>query len=117
MSLQPIHAAVDIVVDFADQFVRMEAENARLREAAKSSTEKLEKANNLTAEAQKEATSLRKELNLLKERMKEEEQLRLEAHAQADKKEGDLRKSIESLLGNFLRLLCLSFFRQPLFIL
>ena len=59
MSLQPIHAAVDIVVDFADQFVRIEAENARLREAAKSSTEKLEKANNLTAEAQKEAVSLR----------------------------------------------------------
>ncbi|KAM0844734.1 hypothetical protein ACQ4PT_056857 [Festuca glaucescens] len=95
----PIHATVDIVVDFADQFVRMKAENACLREAAKSSTEKLEKANNLTAEAQKEAASLRKELNLLKERMKEEEQLRLEAHAQADKKEGDLRKSIESLLG------------------
>ncbi|KAM0844733.1 hypothetical protein ACQ4PT_056857 [Festuca glaucescens] len=96
---KPIHATVDIVVDFADQFVRMKAENACLREAAKSSTEKLEKANNLTAEAQKEAASLRKELNLLKERMKEEEQLRLEAHAQADKKEGDLRKSIESLLG------------------
>ena len=60
---------------------------------------------------------MKKELNLLKEKMKEEEQLKLEAHALADKKEGDLRKSIESLLGKFLRLLCLSFIRQTHFIL
>ena len=104
------------MVDFADQFVRMEAENARLREVAKSSTEQLEKANRLAAEAQKEAASL-KELNLLKEKMKEEEQLRFEAHAQADKKEGDLRKSIESLLGKFLCFLGLSFFHPAYFIL
>nr|XP_051212788.1 uncharacterized protein LOC127330703 isoform X2 [Lolium perenne] len=76
----------------------MEAENAHLREVAKSSTEQLEKANKLATEAQKEAASL-KELNLLKEKMKEEEQLKFEAQAQADKKEGDLHKSIESLLG------------------
>jgi hypothetical protein len=36
---QPIQAEVDIVVDFADQFIRMEAENIRLREISKSSTE------------------------------------------------------------------------------
>ncbi|KAM0840479.1 hypothetical protein ACQ4PT_059654 [Festuca glaucescens] len=95
----PIQAAVDIVVDFTDQFVRMEAENARLREVAKSSTEQLEKANKLATEAQEETASLKKELNLLKEKMKEEERLKFEAQAQADKKEGDLRKSIESLLG------------------
>jgi hypothetical protein len=35
------------VVDFADQFIRMEAENARLREVAKSSAEQLERANKL----------------------------------------------------------------------
>jgi hypothetical protein len=44
---QPIQAAVDIVVDFADQFIRMEVENTRLREAVKSSTDQLEKANKL----------------------------------------------------------------------
>ena len=117
LSSQPIQAAVDIVVDFADQFVRMEAENARLREVARTSTEQLEKANKLAVEAQEEAVSLKKELNLLKEKMKEEEHLKLEAHALADKKEGDLRKSIESLLGKFLRLLCLSFIRLTHFIL
>jgi hypothetical protein len=36
LSSQPIQPAFDIVVDFDDEFVRMEAENARLREVAKS---------------------------------------------------------------------------------
>jgi hypothetical protein len=44
--------------------------------------------------------------------MKEEEQLKIEAQAQADKKEGDLRKSVESLLGKLLRLLYLSIFAK-----
>jgi cell shape-determining protein MreC len=56
--LKPIHVAVDIVVDFADQFVRMEAENAQLREAAKSLTDQLQESNRLAAEAQKEKASL-----------------------------------------------------------
>jgi hypothetical protein len=111
-SLQPIQAAVDTVMDFANQFIRMEAENARLREVIKSSTEQLEKANKLATEAQGEATNLKKELDLLKAKMKEEEQLKIEAQAQADKKEGDLRKSVESLLGKFLRLLYLSIFAK-----
>jgi cell shape-determining protein MreC len=81
LSLKPIPAAADIVVDYADQFVRMEAENARLREVAKSSTEQLEKANKLATEAQKEAAGLKKELNPLKEKTKEEEQLKFEAQA------------------------------------
>ncbi|KAM0859735.1 hypothetical protein ACQ4PT_046996 [Festuca glaucescens] len=92
----PIQAAVDIVVDFADKFISMEAENARLREVAKSSTEQLEKENKLATEAQREASNLKKELDLLKAKMKEEEQLKIEAQALADKKEGDLRKAVES---------------------
>jgi cell shape-determining protein MreC len=52
--LQPIHDAVNIVVDFAEQFVRLEAENAQLRETAKSSTDQLQEANRLASEAQKE---------------------------------------------------------------
>jgi D-aminopeptidase len=107
--LKPIHAAVDIVVDFTDQFVQMEVENARLSEVAKSSTEQLEKANRLAAEAQKEAVSSNEELKLLKKKMKQEEQLKLETQAQAYKKEGVLCKSIESLLGKFLCLFYLSF--------
>ncbi|KAK1617789.1 hypothetical protein QYE76_023306 [Lolium multiflorum] len=95
----PIHTAVDIVVDFADQFVRMEVENAQLRQGAKYLIEQLEKANKLAVEAQKENASLQEALKLLKKKMKEEEQSKLENQRQAYKKEGALRKSIESLLG------------------
>ena len=98
-----------MVVDFAAQFIHLEAENARLREVAKSSSDQLERANKLATEAQGEAASLKKELDLLKAKIKEEEQQKIEAQAQADKKEGDLRKSIESLLGKLLRLLYPSF--------
>jgi hypothetical protein len=45
---------------------------------------------------------LKKELDLQKAKMREEEQLKIEAQDQADKKEGDLRKFFESLLGKFL---------------
>jgi hypothetical protein len=40
-----------MVVGFAAQFVKLEAENAQLREAAKSSSEQLERANKLAIEA------------------------------------------------------------------
>jgi predicted nucleic acid-binding Zn-ribbon protein len=86
-------------VGFADQFARLEAGNAQLREAAKSSFDQLQEANRLAAEAQKENTSLKVELKKLKKNMKEEKESKLKAYAQADKKEGALRKSIESLLG------------------
>jgi hypothetical protein len=55
---------------------------------------------------------LKKELDLLKAKMRAEEQLKIEAQAQADKKEGDLRKSVESLLGKLLQLLYLSIFSK-----
>ncbi|KAM0925266.1 hypothetical protein ACQ4PT_004298 [Festuca glaucescens] len=86
-------------VDFADQFISMEAENARLLEVAKSSTEQLAKANKLATEALREASNLKEGLDLLKAKMKEVEQLKIEAQALVDKKEGDLRKAVESLLG------------------
>jgi predicted nucleic acid-binding Zn-ribbon protein len=97
--LHPTHAAVDIVVDFADQFVRLEAENARLREAAKSSSEQAQEGNRLAAEAWNEIASLKEELNKLKKKMKEEQESKLKAYAEADKKEGALCKSIKSLLS------------------
>jgi hypothetical protein len=55
---------------------------------------------------------LKKELDLLKAKMRAEEQLKIEAQAQADKKEGDLRKSVKSLLGKLLQLLYLSIFSK-----
>jgi predicted nucleic acid-binding Zn-ribbon protein len=97
--LQPIHAVVDIVVDFADKFVRLEAENAQLREAAKSSSDQVREANRLATETRNENASLKEELKKLKKKMKEEEESKLKAYAEADKKEGAIRKSIESLLG------------------
>jgi hypothetical protein len=109
---QSIQAALDIVADFANKFIRMEAENARLREVSKSSTEQLEKVNNLATEAKREAANLGKELDLLKTKMKEEEQLKIKAQAQADKKEGGLHKVIKSLLCKVLQLLYLSIFAK-----
>jgi hypothetical protein len=44
-----------MVVDFTTQFVNLEAGNACLREAAKSSSDQLERANKLAAQAQGEA--------------------------------------------------------------
>jgi hydroxymethylglutaryl-CoA reductase len=59
----------------------------------------LQEANRLVAETQKENMSLKEELKKLNKKMKDEEESKLKAYAQADKKEGSLRKSIESLLG------------------
>jgi predicted Holliday junction resolvase-like endonuclease len=94
-----------MVVDFAAQFINLEAKNALLREVAGSLSGQLERAYRLAAEAEGEAASLKKELDLLKAKIEEEEQQKIEAHARAEKKEGDLRKSIETLLGKLLRLL------------
>ena len=95
----------------------LKLKNVHLREVAKSSSDQLERANKLATEAQEEAVSLKKELDLLKAKIKEEEQQKIEAQAQTDKKEGDLRKSIESLLGKLLRLLLSLFPCQIVFIL
>jgi hypothetical protein len=40
-----------MVTDFAPQFIRLEAENAQLRESSRSSAEHLEKANKVVADA------------------------------------------------------------------
>jgi predicted nucleic acid-binding Zn-ribbon protein len=108
--VHPIHATVDIVVDFADQFVRLEAENAQLRNAAKSSADQVQEANMLIAEARNENVSLKEELRKLKRKMKEEQELKLKAYAEVDKKEGALRKSIESLLRKIFPMLIHFFF-------
>jgi predicted nucleic acid-binding Zn-ribbon protein len=108
--LQPIHAAIDTVVDFTDQFVRLEVENAQLREAAKYSSDQLQQAKRLAADAQSENTSLKEDLKTLKKKLKEEQESRLKAYAEADKKEGTLRESIECLLSKISLLRFSSFF-------
>jgi predicted nucleic acid-binding Zn-ribbon protein len=82
--------------------------NAQLGEATSSSSEQLDKANKLAIEAQREATKLKKELDPVKDKLEEEEKQRTEAQTRADKKGGDLRKSIKTLLGKLLRHLYLS---------
>jgi hypothetical protein len=79
--------------------------NAQLREATSSSSEQLDKANKLAIEAQREAAKLKKELDQVKAKLEEEEKQRTKAQTRTDKKEGGLRKSIETLPGKLLRLL------------
>ena len=100
--LQPIFATVDVVADFADQFTRLESENAQLRKAIKVSADQVLEANKLTADAQNENTLLKDELKKLKKKMKDEQEARREAAIAADEKEGALRESITNLLSKFL---------------
>ncbi|KAK1696142.1 hypothetical protein QYE76_012839 [Lolium multiflorum] len=78
----PIYATVDAVADFADQFTRLESENAQLRKAIKN-----------------ENILLKDELKKLKKKMKDEQDARREAAIAADEKEGALRESITNLLN------------------
>jgi cell shape-determining protein MreC len=99
--LQPIYATVDAVVDFAEQFTRLEAENAQLRKSVKSSADQVLEANRLATDAKNENVSLKKELSKLKQQMKDEQEARRAAAIAVDKKEGILRESIKGLLGEF----------------
>ncbi|KAK1628999.1 hypothetical protein QYE76_003314 [Lolium multiflorum] len=94
----PIYAMVDAVVDFAEQFTRLESENAHLRKVIKTSADQVLEANRLAADAKNENTSLKDELKRLKRQMKDEQDAKREAAAAADKKEGVLRESITNLL-------------------
>jgi hypothetical protein len=57
----------------------------------------------VATEARREASKLKKELDQLKAKLEEEEKQRTEAQTREDKKEGDLRKFIETLLGKILQ--------------
>ncbi|KAK1665154.1 hypothetical protein QYE76_053313 [Lolium multiflorum] len=95
----PIFATVDVVADFADQFTRLESENAQLRKAIKTSADQVLEANRLVADAQNENILLKDELKKLKKKMKDEQEARREAAIAVDEKEGALRESISSLLN------------------
>jgi predicted nucleic acid-binding Zn-ribbon protein len=90
------------VADFADQFTRLELENAQLRKAIKISADQVLEANKLTADAQNENILLKDELKKLKKKMKDEQEARREAAIAGDEKEGALRESITNLPSKFL---------------
>ncbi|KAK1665042.1 hypothetical protein QYE76_053201 [Lolium multiflorum] len=94
----PIYATVDAVVDFAEQFTRLESENAQLRKTVKTSADQVLEANRLATNANNENVLLKEELKKLKRQMKDEQDARREAAAAVDKKEGVLRESITNLL-------------------
>ena len=87
------------MVDFAEQFTRLEAENAQLRKTVKSSADQVLEANRLATDARKENTLLKEEVSKLKQQMKDEQDARRAAAVAVDKKEGVLRESIKDLLG------------------
>ncbi|KAK1664130.1 hypothetical protein QYE76_052289 [Lolium multiflorum] len=89
---------VDVVVDFAEQFTRLESENAQLRKTIKSSVDQVLEANRLAAKVNNENILLKDELKKLKQQLKDEQDARREAAAAIDKKEGVLPESITNLL-------------------
>ena len=95
--MQPILSTARKVSDFATQFVKIEAENARLRRD-------LSERNRLTEEAWQANEDLKAELAQVKEELakanKAEEQRKKE-EASADKALQHLLKGVESLLGKF----------------
>ncbi|KAK1681578.1 hypothetical protein QYE76_042426 [Lolium multiflorum] len=94
----PIYATVDAVVDFAEQFTRLEAENAQLRKTVKSSADQVLEANMLATDAKKVNALLKEEVSKLKQQMKDEQDARRAAAVAIDKREGVLRESIKDLL-------------------
>ena len=99
---------MNVVNDFADQFIKMEAENAWLRRelaAAKSSTEQMEAANKLAAEAWQKNEDLTKELTNVKAELEEDLKQKEAAKTSADEQEEWLRRAIESLLGKLTSIL------------
>ncbi|KAK1670090.1 hypothetical protein QYE76_058249 [Lolium multiflorum] len=69
----PIYATVDAVADFADQFTRLESENAHLRKTIKTSADQ--------------------------QKMKDDQDAKRKAATAADEKEGVLRESIANLMS------------------
>ena len=90
------------MVDFAEQFTRLESENAQLRKIVKTSADQVLEANRLATDAKNENVLLKEELKKLKRQMKDEQDARREAAVATDKKEGVLRESITNLLGKVL---------------
>ncbi|KAK1647457.1 hypothetical protein QYE76_065262 [Lolium multiflorum] len=95
---KPIYATVDAVVEFAEEFTRLELENSQLRRTVRSSADQVLEANRLATDAKNENILLKEEVKKLKQRLKDEQDAKHAAAALIDKKEGALRESIKELL-------------------
>ncbi|KAK1683153.1 hypothetical protein QYE76_044001 [Lolium multiflorum] len=87
----PIYATVDAVVEFAEEFTRLELENSQLRKTVRSSADQVLEANRLATDAKNENILLKEEVKKLKQRLKDEQDAKHAAAALIDKKEGALR--------------------------
>ncbi|KAK1645939.1 hypothetical protein QYE76_063744 [Lolium multiflorum] len=94
----PIYATVDAVVEFAEEFTRLELENSQLRKTVRSSADQVLEANRLATDAKNENILLKEEVKKLKQRLNDEQDAKHAAAALIDKKEGALRESIKELL-------------------
>ncbi|KAK1641652.1 hypothetical protein QYE76_059457 [Lolium multiflorum] len=87
----PIFVTVNAVADFADQFIRLESENAQLRKTIKTSADQVLEANKFATTAQNENTMLKDKLKKLKQNMTDDQDAKRKAAAAVDEKEGVLR--------------------------
>ncbi|KAK1661582.1 hypothetical protein QYE76_049741 [Lolium multiflorum] len=94
----PIYATVDAVVEFTEEFTRLELENSQLRKTIRSSADQVLEANRLATDAKNENILLKEDLKKLKQQLKDEQDAKHAAAALIDKKEGALRESIKELL-------------------
>ncbi|KAK1682805.1 hypothetical protein QYE76_043653 [Lolium multiflorum] len=94
----PIYATVDAMVEFAEEFTRLEIEKSQLRKTVRSSADQVLEANRLATDAKNENVLLKEEVKKLKQRLKDEQDAKRAAAAAIDKKEGALRESIRDLL-------------------
>ncbi|KAK1615715.1 hypothetical protein QYE76_021232 [Lolium multiflorum] len=94
----PIYATVDAMVEFAEEFTRLEIENSQLRKTVRSSADQVLEANRLATDAKNENVLLKEEVKKLKQQLKDEQDAKRAAAAAIDKKEGALRESIRDLL-------------------
>ncbi|KAK1682913.1 hypothetical protein QYE76_043761 [Lolium multiflorum] len=69
----PIYSTVDAVVEFAEEFTRLELENSQLRKTVRSSADQVLEANRLATDAKNENILLKEEVKKLKQRLKDEQ--------------------------------------------
>ncbi|KAK1608771.1 hypothetical protein QYE76_032444 [Lolium multiflorum] len=63
----------DAVVEFAEEFTRLEIENSQLRKTVRSSADQVLEANRLATDAKNENVLLKEEVKKLKQRLKDEQ--------------------------------------------
>ena len=102
IALQPFLSTVRKVSDYANQFVKLEAENTQLRKDLTEQVQAKEAANRLAEEAWQANEDLKKELAEAKKELakaKKAEEQKKKEEASASKALQRLLKAVEALLG------------------